>query len=55
MEAGQKAGGVRAGSIRRIPVLLRHDRVQRVHLRQPTNVPRGHLTSQSQGEEIGEG
>ena len=41
VEAGHEAGHLRAGVVRHLPLLLRHDRVQRVHLRQPAHVHGG--------------
>lgn len=40
MEAGFQAGRLRPGLVRRLPLLLCHDRVQRLHLRQPAHVHR---------------
>lgn len=41
LEAGSEAGYLHAGPLRCLPVFLHHDRVQRVHLRQPANVHGG--------------
>ncbi len=41
MEAGREAGRVRPGPVRGLPLLLRYDRVQRLHLRQPAHVHGG--------------
>lgn len=40
MEAGLQAGRLCPGLVRRLPLRLRHDRVQRLHLRQPAHVHR---------------
>lgn len=47
VEAGLQAGRLCAGSVRHLPLLLHHDRVQRLHLRQPAHVS-GRLDSVSQ-------
>ena len=43
LEAGPEAGYLRAAALRRVPLLFRHDRVQRLHLRQPAHVSGGLL------------
>lgn len=41
VEVGLQAGRVRACSVCHLPLLFRHDRIQRLHICQPAHVPRG--------------
>lgn len=45
MEAGREAGHLRPGVVRHLPLLLRHDRVQRLHLCQLAHVHGGLVSS----------